>query len=300
MSQAGIVRIGALDVRSTSEPRIIRWTLITIALASDTLSLGQVYDAADTVLAQRLSQVAGVSRVQIEGGQTPAVRIQLDPGALRAAGISAQDVAAAIRNANVLQPTGNFQGANRAQEIMVNGQISRAAEYGRLVLKVHNGAVLRLSDVATVIDSVSNTRLAAWHNRQPAILLAVSKVAGANVIQTVDRVRAALPQLAKWISPEIKITILDDRTASIRASTNDVQITLLITGALVLMTVLLFLRRTAATFCGTCSRARTQPNRLAPATMSPTTAAVLTDSLKTRGRSRHDSSREMNRPSASE
>jgi len=221
--------------------------VITIALSSDTLSVAQIYDAADTVLAQRLAQIPGVSRVQIQGGQTPAVRVQLDPGALRAAGISAQDVYTAIRNANVLQPTGSFQGPKRSEEILINGQIRRAADYGRIVLRAHNGAILRLSDVAHVIDSVSNMRLAAWNGHNPAIILAVSKIAGANVIQTVDRIRAQLPQLAKWISPEIKMQVLDDRTTTIRASTGDVQITLLVTGVLVLLVVLLFLRRIAAT-----------------------------------------------------
>ena len=221
--------------------------VITIALSSSTLSISQIYDAADTVLAQRLSQIKGVSRVQIDGGQTPAVRVQLDPGALRAAGISSDDVLTAIRNANVLQPTGSFQGPKRSEEILINGQISRATDFGRVVLKAHNGAVLRLSDVAHVYDSVTNTRLAAWNGHDQAIILKISKIAGANVIETVDRVRAALPQLAKWISPEIHMKVLDDRTTTIRASTGDVQITLLITGVLVLLTVFLFLRRIAAT-----------------------------------------------------
>jgi multidrug efflux pump len=198
-------------------------------------------------MAQRLSQVAGVSQVQIEGGQTPAVRVQLDPGALRAAGISAQDALTAIKNANVLEPTGNFQSPSRTEEIAVNGQITRATDYGRIVLKAHNGAVLRLSDVAHVVDGVTNTRLAAWQGRTPAIILEVSKVAGANIIETVDRIRAILPQLTKWIPPDIRVTVLDDRTSTIRASTGDVQITLLITGVLVLLTVLIFLRRMAAT-----------------------------------------------------
>jgi multidrug efflux pump len=222
--------------------------IITIGLSSDTLSPGQVYDAADTIFAQRLSQVEGVSQVQIEGGQTPAVRVQLDPGAIRAAGISAEDVLTAIKNANVLEPTGNFEGPRRSEQIEVNGQITRATDYGRIVLKAHNGAVLRLSDVAHVIDGVTNTRLAAWQGRTPAIILNVSKVAGANIIQTVDRIRKILPQLSKWIPPDIKVTVLDDRTSTIRASTGDVQITLLITGVLVLLTVVIFLRRIAATF----------------------------------------------------
>jgi multidrug efflux pump len=222
--------------------------IMSIGLSSETLSPGQVYDAADTIFAQRLSQVEGVSQVQIEGGQTPAVRVQLDPGALRAAGISAQDVLTAIKNANVLEPVGDFEGPRRSEQIEVNGQITRATDYGRIVLKAHNGALLRLSDVAHVIDGVTNTRLAAWQGRTPAIILEISKVAGANIIQTVDRIRKMLPQLTKWIPPDIKVTVLDDRTSTIRASTGDVQITLLITGALVLLTVLIFLRRVAATF----------------------------------------------------
>jgi multidrug efflux pump subunit AcrB len=222
--------------------------IITIGLSSNTLSPGQVYDAADTIFAQRLAQVQGVSQVQIEGGQTPAVRVQLDPGALRAAGISAQDVLTAIKNANVLEPTGNFEGPHRTEQIEVNGQITRATDYGRIVLKAHNGAVLRLSDVAHVVNGVTNTRLAAWQGRTPAIILNVSKVAGANIIETVDRIRKILPQLSKWIPPEIRVTVLDDRTSTIRASTGDVQITLMITGFLVLLTVVIFLRRVAATF----------------------------------------------------
>jgi len=221
--------------------------VMTIALSSDELSVGQIYEAADTVLQQRFTQVEGVSRVQIDGGQTPAIRVQLDPGALQAAGISADDVRLAIENANVLEPTGSFQGAQHAEEIEVNGQINRAAAYGRIVLKARGGAVLRVSDVARVIDSVTNVRLAAWNGHKPAILLRIFKIPGANMIETVDRVRALLPTVKRWINPDIQLTVLDDRTQTIRASTNDVKITLLITGALVLLTVMLFLRRVAAT-----------------------------------------------------
>ena len=221
--------------------------IMTIALSSDHLGVGQIYEAADTVLQQRFSQVQGISRVQIDGGQTPAIRIQLDPGALRAAGLTSDEVRQAVVNANVLEPTGSFQGPRRAEEITINGQISKAAAYGRIVLKARNGAVLRLSDVAKVTDSVSNIRLAAWNGHKPAILLRLYKIPGANVIDTVDRVRALLPQVGRWISPDISITVLDDRTQTIRASTNDVKITLMITGALVLLTVIIFLRRLAAT-----------------------------------------------------
>ena len=220
--------------------------ILTLALTSDQMPIGAIYDAADTVLQQRFTQVEGVSRVQIDGGQTPAIRVQLDPGALKAAGISADDVRTAIVNANVLEPTGNFQGPHRAEEIAINGQIDRAAAYGRIVLKTNKGAVLRLSDVAHVFDSVTNVRLAAWNGHKQAILLKLYKIPGANIIDTVDRVRALLPQVKNWISPDIQLTILDDRTQTIRASTNDVKITLLITGALVLLTVSIFLRRVAA------------------------------------------------------
>jgi len=221
--------------------------IITLALSSDQLSVGKIYEAADTVLQQRFTQVEGVSRVQIDGGQTPAIRVQLDPGALKAAGISPDDVRQAIENANVLEPTGSFQGPRRAEEIAINGQIDRAAAYGRVVLKTSNGAILRVSDVAHVIDSVTNVRLAAWNGHRPAILLRLFKIPGANMIETVDRIRALLPQVKHWISPDIQLTVLDDRTATIRASTMDVKITLLITGALVLLTVFIFLRRIAAT-----------------------------------------------------
>jgi multidrug efflux pump len=233
--------------------------IMTIALDSDVLNVGQIYEAADTVLQQRFTQVQGVSRVQIDGGQTPAIRVQLDPGALKAAGISADDVRQAIVNANVLEPTGSFQGPQRAEEIAINGQIRHAADYGRVVLKTSNGSVLRLSDVARVTDSVSNVRLAAWNGHKQAILLRVYKIPGANVIDTVDRVRALLPQVARWISPDIRITVLDDRTQTIRASTNDVKLTLIITGVLVLITVFIFLRRIA----GTVAAAVTVPLSLA-------------------------------------
>jgi multidrug efflux pump len=221
--------------------------IMTLALTSDVLSLGQVYDAADTVLSQRLSQLPGVSRVQIDGGQTPAIRIQLDPGALRAAGISADDVRQAIVNANVMQPVGDFQGRQRSEQIEVNGQIDKAADYGKLVLKASNGAVLRLSDVAHVTNGVNNQHLAAWHNHKRAILLKIFKIPGANIIKTVAGINANLPVMKSWMSPDIQTTVFDDRTYTIKSSTNEVQLTLLITGVLVLLTVMIFLRRLAAT-----------------------------------------------------
>ena len=150
--------------------------IMTLALTSATLSPGQVYDAADTILAQRLSQLDGVSQVQINGAEKPAVRVRLNPGALRAANLAGQDVFTAIRAANVTEATGSFEGRARAEDIAVNGQMTQASEYAGLVIKSQGGSSLRISDVASVIDGVANSRLAAWDGKTPAILLTISKV----------------------------------------------------------------------------------------------------------------------------
>ena len=221
--------------------------IMTLSMTSDTRSTAQVYDAADTILAQRLSQIEGVSQVQVNGAEKPAVRVRLNPAALRAAGLSSQDVYTAIRAANVNGPIGGFQGPERAETLELNGQITQASDYAALVLKNANGATVRLGDVAEVLDGVANTKLAAWQGTQPAILLTLTKTAGANVIETVDRVRAALPQLLAWIPPDIKVITLSDRTTTIRASVEDVEFTLLISVALVLMVVALFMRRLVPT-----------------------------------------------------
>src|SRR5271166_1085430 len=213
--------------------------IMALALSSDTLTTAQIYDAADTILAQRLSQAEGVSQVTVNGAEKPAVRVRLDPVRLAAAGLAGQDVLTAIKGTNVLQPTGAFQGPDRAETIGINGQISQASDYAPLVLKAGNGAILRLSDVATVTDGVANSRLAAWNGKQPAILLSITKEAGANVIETVDRIHELLPQLMEWLPANIKLTVISDRTTTIRASVADVQYTMAITIAL----VLLFMRR---------------------------------------------------------
>ncbi|HET6195567.1 MAG TPA: efflux RND transporter permease subunit, partial [Acetobacteraceae bacterium] len=221
--------------------------IMGIALTSDTLSTAQIYDAADTILAQRLAQADGVSQVTVNGAEKPAVRVRLDPVRLAAAGLAGQDVLNAIKGTNVLEATGSFQGPDRAESIGVNGQISQASDYAPLVLKVGNGAILRLSDVATVIDGVANSRLAAWNGKQPAILLNITKSPGANVIETVDNIKQLLPQLMEWLPSDIKLTITADRTTTIRASVADVQYTMLITIALVLLVVLIFMRRLVPT-----------------------------------------------------
>jgi multidrug efflux pump len=221
--------------------------ILTLALSSDRLSTAQIYDAADTILAQRLAQADGVSQVQVNGAEKPAVRVRVDPQVLAAAGVSTQDVYKAIRGANVLEPTGSFQGPMRAESIGLNSQLSQADEYRDLVIKTSKGAVLRLSDVATVINGTANTRLAAWNGNQPAILLTIRKEAGANVIETADGIRALLPQLMSWLPPDINLTVISDRTTTIRASVEDIQYTMLITIGLVLLVVLMFMRRLVPT-----------------------------------------------------
>ncbi len=221
--------------------------VMTIALTSDTLSMGQVYDAVDSILAQRLSQVEGVAQVIVNGAEKPAVRVRLDPAALANAGLSAQEVYSAIRANNVNGATGGFQGPDRAETIALNGQLNVAADYAPLVIKTANGAVVRLSQVASVIDGVANARLSASFGKKPAILVSITKAAGANVIETVDNVRAVLPLLQSWMPAEIDLTILSDRTTTIRASVNDVQISLAISVVLVLLVVALFMRRTVPT-----------------------------------------------------
>ncbi len=221
--------------------------ILTLALSSDTLSTAQIYDAVDTILAQRLSQVDGVSQITVNGAEKPAVRVQLDPVRLAAAGLSGQDVYSAIRGANVVGATGGFEGPEQAETIALNGQISQAADYRPLVIKTANGAILRLSDVATVVNSVANVRLAAWNGKEPAILLNITKEAGANVIETVDGIKALLPQLMSWMPKDIQVTVIADRTATIRANVFDIQLTMLVSIALVVLVVLLFMRRAVPT-----------------------------------------------------
>ena len=221
--------------------------VMSIALTSDTLSMAQVYDAADSILAQRLSQLDGVAQVQLNGAEKPAVRVRLDPAALAAAGLSSQDVYNTIRRSNVVGPTGSLQGPDSANSIALNGQLSRAADYAPLVIKTTPGGAVRLQDVASVIDGVANTRLAAWFGQKPAILIFISKTADANVIETVDQVRAILPLLQSWMPQGIELTVLSDRTQTIRASVDDVQTSLGISIVLVLLVILLFLRRTVPT-----------------------------------------------------
>ena len=221
--------------------------VLTLALTSKTLTAAKIYDAADTILSPRLSRSPGVAQVAIAGADKPAIRVRLDPIRLAAAGLSSQDVWQAIANTNVLAPLGGFETPDTAELLGLNSQISQAAELAPLIVRSSGPAVARLSDVARVVNASADSRVAAWNGTQPAVLLTISKEAGANVIETVDQIRASLPLLMKWLPPDIELTILADRTSTIRASVHDVGTTLLISIGLVLLVVLLFMRRAVAT-----------------------------------------------------
>ncbi len=218
-----------------------------LALTSKTISSSAIYDVADTVVAQRISQVPGVGEVNVSGADQPAVRVALDPVALSNAGISTDDVRAAIVAANPLGPVGIFEGGRQGETIAINPQMRTAAQYRDIVIKSANGNFLRLSDVAEVRDATRNSRSIAWFNKQPAVLLLITKQGDANVIETVDRVRALLPELRQWIPAAIEISILTDRTGTIRASVEDMQWTLGATAILVMLVVFVFLRRVTPT-----------------------------------------------------
>jgi len=221
--------------------------ILIVALTSKTIPPSAIYDAADTVVAQRISQVDGVADVSVSGAEQPAVRIRVNPVALASMGISMEDVRTAIANANAAGPVGVFDGTVLAETLAVNGQLRTARQYDNLVVKTINGTPVRLSAIATIEQSTRNSRSAAWFNRQPAVLLVITKQADANVIDTVDRIKELLPELKRWIAADIDISILSDRTQTIRASVVDMQLTLGATVILVMLVVFTFLRRGAAT-----------------------------------------------------
>jgi multidrug efflux pump len=221
--------------------------ILTLALTSDTLPLHKVEDLADTNLAQKISQLPGVGLVSISGGQRPAVRVQVDPTALASYGLSLEEVRAILGQANVDQAKGNLEGPRQSFTIGANDQLLTAAEYRAVVLTYRNNAPVRLSDVAEVFDGVENVRQAAWMNEKPAIIVNIQRQPGANIIAVVDRIKALLPQLKASLPASIEITTLTDRTTTIRASVHDVQFTLVLTVALVVMVMFLFLRSLSAT-----------------------------------------------------
>ncbi len=221
--------------------------ILTLALTSQTMPLPQVEDLADTRLAQKISQLPGVGLVSINGGQRPAVRIQANLQALAAYGLNIDDLRTTIANANVNAPKGNFDGPSRAYTLNANDQLRSAKDYRDLVIAYKNGAPVRLADVATVVDGAQDKELAAWMNKTPAVIVNIQRQPGANVIQVVDAIKTLLPQLQAALPPAINVTILTDRTQTIRASVRDVQFELTLAVALVVMVIFLFLRTVRAT-----------------------------------------------------
>jgi len=221
--------------------------ILTLALTSDTLPMTRVNDVADTLLAQKLSQVTGVGRVVDEGGQRPALRIQLDPSRLSSYGLSLEDVRTAMGKANVNLPKGSFNGALQSLTLGVNDQIVDADTYASLIIGTHNGTVVRVRDVGQVVSSVENVKVGGWVNGKPAVIIDVQRQPGANVVATADGVKAALPQLKTALPAGIKLSVLSDRTQTVRASVSDVQFTLMLTVLLVVIVIYFFLRSFRAT-----------------------------------------------------
>jgi len=221
--------------------------ILTLALASDSLPLSKVEDLADTAFAQKISQLSGVGLVSISGGQRPAVRIQANPTALASYGLSLEDLRTALAQANVDMAKGTFDGLHQAYTIGANDQLLSSDGYKPLIIAYRNGAPVRVRDVANVIDGVENDKQAAWANKNPAVVLNIQRQPGANIIAVVDRVKKLLPQLQAALPAAVKVDILTDRTTTIRASVDDVQFTLVLTIALVVMVIFLFLRSVRAT-----------------------------------------------------
>jgi multidrug efflux pump len=221
--------------------------ILTLALTSNTMPLYKVEDLADTRLAQKVSQLPGVGLVSISGGQKPAVRIEADPTALSALGLTLEDLRTLIPEYNVDQAKGSFDGPHQAFTINDNDQILTSKDYKPVIVAYKNGAPIRLSDVANVVDGAEDVNQAAWMNRQPAVIVNIQRQPGANIIAVVDRIQALLPQLEASLPAGIKITQLTDRTVTIRASVADVEFELCLTIGLVVLVIFLFLRNISAT-----------------------------------------------------
>ena len=221
--------------------------ILTLALSSESLPLSKVEDLADTSLAQKISQLPGVGLVSISGGQKPAVRIQANPTALASYGLSLEDLRAALIQANVDQAKGVIDGSRQSYTIGANDQLFFSDQYKPIVVAYRNGAPVRLRDVANVIDGTENAWLAAWMNLTPAVIVNIQRQPGANIISVVDRIKKLLPQLQASLPRAVRVQILTDRTITIRASVKDVEFELVLTIALVVMVIFLFLRNLSAT-----------------------------------------------------
>ncbi|KRW58121.1 MdtB/MuxB family multidrug efflux RND transporter permease subunit [Pseudomonas sp. TTU2014-080ASC] len=221
--------------------------VLTLAISSETMPLPKVYDLVDTRLAQKLAQTSGVGLVSLAGGQRPAVRLRVNPEALAAYGLNLSDVRSLITSSNVNQPKGNFDGPTRISQLDANDQLKSVDEYRELILDYENGGALRLKDVAQIIDGAENQRLAAWANRNEAVLVNVQRQPGANVIEVVDSIKELLPHLTQVLPASLDVVVLTDRTETIRAAVKGVQHELLLAIALVVLVTFLFLRKLSAT-----------------------------------------------------
>ena len=221
--------------------------IVTLALTSGTVPLRDLSDLADTMMAQRLSELTGVGRVTVQGGLKPAIRIQADLARLAGYGIALEDVRTAIVNANVAGPKGSLDGAHQAYTIATNDQIATASAYRSLVIAYRNNAPVLLTDVARIVDGLENNKVGGWYQGVPAVIIDVQRQPGANVIETVRRIRAELPRLERALPASAKLAVVQDRTETIRASVRDVQFTLVVSIALVVLVVLIFLRTFRAT-----------------------------------------------------
>jgi multidrug efflux pump len=221
--------------------------VLTLALTSDTISLRAMSDIADTILAQRLSQVSGVGRVSVLGGLKPAVRVQADLARLAAYGIAMEDLRNAIAGANVSGPKGSLDGVQQAYTITANDQIAAAEAYKPIIIAYRNGSPVTIADVATIIDGLENDRTGGWYQGTPSVIIDIQRQPGANVIEVVRQIRAEIPKLQRTIPAGVKLDIVSDRTVTINASVHDVQFTLVLSVVLVTLVVLLFLRSLRAT-----------------------------------------------------
>ena len=251
--QAAINAAGTFLPRDLPNPPIYSKTnpadapILTLALTSTSLPLSKVEDFADTRFAQKISQLPGVGLVSIGGGQKPAVRVQVNPTALSSYGLGMEDVRTAIANSNVNQAKGAFDGPRQSYSIGANDQLLTSADYKPLIIAYKNGAPVHLSDVARVIDAAENAKQAAWMDTTPAGVVNIQRQPGANIIAVVDRIKRLLPQLQASLPSSIDVRILTDRTTTIRASVEDVEFELMLTIALVVLVIFLFLRTLAAT-----------------------------------------------------
>ena len=221
--------------------------ILTLAITSASLPISQVNDLVDTMLAQKLSKVMGVGLVSIQGNQKPAVRIQFNPMALASLGLSPEALRTVIAQGNINAPKGSFEGSKQSMLIGSNDQLVKAKDYASMIVAYRGQAPVRLQDVATVEEGVENNQLSAWIGKKPAVLLDIQRQPGANIIETVDRIKKMLPRLTAALPPSVKVKIFIDRTETIRASVADVQFTLLLTILLVVLVIFLFLRKLWAT-----------------------------------------------------